>query len=109
YIRYLQQRAEGRPTGASAEDIADAKLAKTRGEARLIEIEIAEQEGRLVPVEDVEAVGAEIGDRLRAVLINMPSNYILHLERAGVAPEQGQAVLEEIAEELTRALRGAVE
>lgn len=91
------------------EEVKQARDRRTIIESKLIEMDLAEREGRLVTVEDVDAVGAEIGDRLRAVLINLPSNYTLHLERAGVAPEKGQAVLEEIAEEMTRSLRGAAE
>lgn len=91
------------------EQVKEARDRRTIAESKLIEMDLAEREGKLVTVEDVEAVVGEIGDRLRAVLINLPSNYILHMERAGVAPEQGQAILEEIAEELTRSLRGAAE
>ena len=91
------------------EQVKEARDLRTINESKLIAMDLAEREGKLVTVEDVEAVVGEIGDRLRAVLINLPSNYVLHLERAGVLPEKGQAVLEEIAEELTRALRGAVE
>ena len=108
YVRYREELAKG-TKAATAAEVEQARDARTIAESKLIEMDLAEREGKLVTVEDVEAVVGEIGDRLRAGLINLPSNYILHMERAGVAPEQGQAILEEIAAELTRSLRGAAE
>lgn len=90
---------------------ADTKEARQRllvAEVTMAEIDAARAEGKLIPVEDLEAVVAELGERLRAALINLPSNYQLDLERAGVAPEAAQEVLERIAEDLTRSLRETV-
>lgn len=98
-----------RAGGPSKDEVAEARQRQVIAESRLIEIELAEREGRVVAVEHVEQVVAEIADRIQPVLLNLPSNYTLHLEQLGVPPEKGQPVLEAIAQDLTRALRGTAD
>lgn len=88
-----------------AVDFERARARKMTADAQLAEIEVAKAEGRLVPIEEVVRSGDEVADRLRAVLINLPANYGLRLEEAGVPAAQAESVLEAIAEELTRAIR----
>lgn len=90
-------------------DEADAKLRKLMAEAILAEIAVREKEGELVPRDIVDDVAGQMADRLRAVCINAPSAYALDLERVGIPPETAQEVLEKLADDLVRALRGAVD
>ena len=89
--------------------MAEAQARKLAAEALITEIELAEKRRQVVPMEVCEAVGGEMADALRAILINAPSTYALDLERAGVPSETAEAVLEKLATDLTTALRGAVE
>lgn len=102
YVTYREEAAAKR---AAPDNADDAKVRKLIAEARLAEITVAEKESTLVPAATLDAVVGELAERLRAVLINIPSQYGLDLERAGVPPAAAQEVLEDIAESLTRALR----
>lgn len=109
-LRKIEREAtERRLKPATADDAAEAKRRQQIDEARMTAIDLAEREAKLVTIEHLDAVVGDIGDRMRAVLINLPSNYLLPLERVGVSPEKGQAVLESIAEDLTKALRGVAD
>lgn len=94
---------------AKPPDVDDAKARKLEAEAQLAEITVAEKRGELVPLDVVEQLVGEVCDRMRAVLVNAPSNQLLALERAGVPAAVGQAVLEAMSQDLTRALRGVSE
>lgn len=96
----------GEPT---KDDVADARRRQTIAESRVVEIELAEREARIVAIEHVEEVVAEIAERIQPVLLNLPSNYTLNLEQLGIPPEKAQPVLEAIAQDLTRALRGTAD
>ncbi len=107
---HAKLRAEGRERAKEKpKDLAEAMKRQQFAETQLLEMEVAEKEGKLITAEDHEAVTGEMADRLRATLVNLPSNHLLDLERAGVAPEVAQGILERIAEELTRCLRTAAE
>jgi len=109
-VKRLERDAtEKRLTPATADAVQQANNRRRIAEARLIEIELAEREGLLVTTAHVEQVVSELGDRLRAALINLPANHLLDLERVGVDPARAQAVLEQIAEALTRTLRAAAD
>jgi phage terminase Nu1 subunit (DNA packaging protein) len=90
-------------------DLEEARRRKLVAEAVLAEIAVREKEGELVPADVHQDVVGQMAERLRAVCINAPSNYALMLERVGVDPATAQQVLEQIAEDLTRALRGAAD
>lgn len=90
-------------------DEKDARRRKLMAEAILAEIAVREKEGELIPADVHEDVCGQLADRMRAVCINAPSNYSLDLERAGVPAAQAQELLEKIADDLTRALRGVVD
>lgn len=97
-------RGEGRP-----KDVKNAMRRKMVADSMLSEIALAEKERTVVLVEVHEQVVGEICDRLRAVLSNLPSNYLVNLERVGIDPIVAQATLELIAEDLTRCLRSSDE
>lgn len=77
--------------------------------ARMAEIKVEAAEGRLILLETHALVDAELADRLAAVILNIPSNFCLDLERAGLSPAEAQAVLEKLAADLMRGLRGVAD
>ena len=94
---------------ATPATISDIRNRRDLAQTRLAELDLAVRENELIPLETHKDVVTEICNRLRAVLINIPSNYTLTLERAGVAASAAQALLEEMAESLTAALRGTAD
>ena len=88
------------------DQVKEARDRRVIAESKMAELDLAEREGRVVAAEHVDEVVGEIGERVRAVLINMPSTYVVDLEKLGVTPADGEAVLEKIAGDLTAALRG---
>lgn len=90
-------------------DFEKAKGRKMEAEAREAEIRVERMLGTVVPLDVVEEVVGRIADRLLPVLQNLPSNYGLRLEEAGVSAAAAEALLETIALELTTTLRDAVE
>lgn len=90
---------------------ARAELQRRRDEAetRLAEMDVAEREAQLVGIDQVDLVVAEVVERLRAGIINMPGNYGLRLEELGIDAAKAEAVLVAIAEDLTRLLRAAAD
>lgn len=93
----------------SPSSVVESQARKLAAEALITEIELAEKRRQVVPMDVCEAMGGEMADALRAILINAPSTYALDLERAGVPSEAAESVMEKLATDLTEALRGAVE
>lgn len=89
----------------SGDEVQDARDRKVIFEARLLELEMDEAEGRVAPVTVLDAIVAEMGERLMSVVVNLPANYGLHLQRLGIEAGPAETVLEEIAADLTVALR----
>jgi phage terminase Nu1 subunit (DNA packaging protein) len=90
-------------------DLEEARRRKLVAEAVLCEMDVRVRDAELIPRDVHERVVEEIGERLRAVCLNTPSNYGLMLERAGVDAAAAQGVLEQLAADLTRALRGVAD
>lgn len=99
-----EARGVGRP-----EDQKAAQKRKMIADAVLAELMVAEKEGALIALSVHEDVVGEIGARFLSVIQNFPSNYLIDLEKAGVDPAKGQAVLEKIAGDLTGCLRASVD
>lgn len=91
------------------DDIVEAERRKAVAEAMLAEMKVAEKEGSVVPLDIHEAAAAALGERVMAVIQNIPSTYTLDLERVGVAPADAQAVLERIGDALVRQFRAAAD
>lgn len=99
-----ESRHEDRPT-----ELNEAVLRRAIADAVIAELAAAEKERTQLHVGIHEEVVGTLCDRLRGALVNMPSNYAVDLERAGVAADQAQAILERISEDLTATLRASVE
>lgn len=78
---------------------------KLRAEVRAAEIEVDEAEGRLIPLETHEVRIGAICDRLRSLLMTVPSKYLARIQVAKTELE-AQAVGEQIRDEALRALQG---
>lgn len=106
---WKEQQAVNRAVAAVSrqdpENIDEAKRRKLTAEALLAEIDVQERQGQLLPVDIVETVLGETCDRLRAVAINVPSNYGVRLEHLGVSSKDAQEALEAIADDMIQALR----
>lgn len=102
--RESELRKEGRTDGRP-ESEKEAIRRKLVADAVMAELNVAQKEGELIAVQVHEAVVGDLCDRLRAVIVNMAGNYLVDLERLGVTPQAGQAVLEKIAADLTGCLR----
>lgn len=99
-----ESRQEDRPT-----ELNEAVLRRAIADAVIAELAAAEKERTQLHVGVHEEVVGTLCDRLRGALVNMPSNYAVELERAGVPADQAQAILERISEDLTATLRASVE
>jgi phage terminase Nu1 subunit (DNA packaging protein) len=107
--RMAWEAAEKKWKPAGDDEVKLARDQRTIAENKMIQIDLAEREGRVITTAHHEAVCSELGERLRAVLINLPGNYSLDLERLGVPVEKAQEVLERIAADVTSKLRDAAE
>ncbi len=94
---------------ATPSNITELRNRRDLAQTRLLEIDLALRESELIPMEVHKDVVVEICNRLRAVLINIPSAYALTLERAGMPPASAEQVLVDMAESLTTALRGTAD
>ena len=103
-----QVRSESRQDDRPKE-LSDAIRRRAIAEAVIAELAAAEKERTLLHVGVHEEVVGTFCDRMRGALVNMPSNYAVDLERAGVAADAAQSILERISEDLTATLRATVE
>lgn len=106
YVEYRESLVEKR---VKPLDFEAARARKMAADAQLSEIEVEKAQGALLPAATVDQVVGELGDRLRAVIVNVPGNYGLRLEALGVPAKAAEEALTAIAEEMTRALRGVAD
>ena len=97
------QKAE-KPAAAEGSKISDLKSRRIEAETRLAEIELAEAEGRVIPLEDYESRLAAICERVAATLKVVPSKYLSRIQSAKSQVE-AQAIGEEIRDELLVSLQ----
>lgn len=87
----------------------EARLRGDLARTKLIELELAVREGKLISLEAHKDAAGEIGNRIRAVLINIPSKYAHRLEQSGVSATDAERALIELAEDITVELRGVAD
>lgn len=102
--RALEKQPKKKPEGTE-----ELQLRRLQAETELAEHNLRVALESVIPLDAHKAVARDHAGRIRAVLINLPSNYTLTLERAGVPAEAAQATLEEIAQDITRALRATAD
>lgn len=105
YNAYLERQAEAkyRPT-----DLDALRARKLEADARLAEIEVAKAEATLVPFDVHEQRVGALCDRLRGVLMTIPSKYLGRIQVARTDLE-AQAVGEQIRDDTLRALQGTAD
>jgi len=108
---------EGRqpPSAGSGTDVlakapshAQAQALRTLYQAKLLELDLKERQGQLVPKADVERVWFEEGQRVRDSLRRTPQLMIGDIARAagGLTPEQRAEVLLVLERHIVKALEG---
>lgn len=102
-------KALAQMTKTPPDSLIEAERRRAVAEALQAEIKAAKAEGSVIPLDVHEEVVGELGDRVMAVVQNVPDTYSLDLERAGIPPREARAVLERIQQDLVVALRGAAE
>ncbi len=102
-VKQGKAKAEQEKPPARRDDIGKALDRKALAEAQLLEIKLAEAEGRLIPMEMHERRYAAACDRLRAVLMTIPSKYLGRIQQAR-SDAEAHAVGESIRDETLRAL-----
>ena len=83
--------------------VADLKSRRIEAETRLAEIELAEAEGRVIPLEDYESRLAAFCERIAATLKVVPSKYLSRIQAAKTQVEAsgvGEAIRDELLKEL---------
>lgn len=86
----------------------EARTRKMEADARLAEIELAQAEGELIPLADYEKSVGEICDRIRGVLMTVPSKYLGRIQVAR-SDIEAQAVGELIRDQTLVALQGTAD
>lgn len=103
-LRRREVLKESKPAGAQDSKVTDLKSRRIEAETRLAELELAEAEGGVIPLEDYESRLAAICERVAAVLKVVPSKYLGRIQVARSQVE-AQAVGESIRDELLLALQ----
>jgi hypothetical protein len=107
--RELERQQPGGPDVlAKAPSHAQAQALRTLYQAKLLELDLKERQGLLVPKADVERVWFEEGRRVRDSLRRTPQLMIGDIARAagGLTPEQRAEVLLVLERHLVKALEG---
>lgn len=109
YVRFKALEAVKRAKPATPNNLEELRRRREEADMKMAEMDVAEREGRLVGVDQVDRVVGELCDRLRAALVNLPGNHGIRLEELGVDAARAEGVLTVIAEDLTRSLRASAD
>ncbi|MDQ6771150.1 MAG: hypothetical protein M3Z54_14330 [Gemmatimonadota bacterium] len=90
------------------DDLKELRKRKFIAEVRKAEIEVAESDGQLIGYDVHELRVGQICDRLRNVLMTVPSKFLSRIQVTRTDLE-AQAVGEQIRDELLRALQGTAQ
>ncbi len=101
-------RATAKVARRPAISLDAARLRKETADAQLKEIAVAEAEGRLIPLDMHGRLYAAACDRLRAVLMAIPSRYLGRIQQSRTDAE-ALAVGEAIRDETLRGLIGTAD
>lgn len=100
---YLEREREQARGSKGLNDLDLARQRKTIAEARKAEMEAEALEGRLVPLAVHEKRFGDACERLRAVLVQVPSRFMARIQQAR-GDVEAQAVGEAIRDETLRSL-----
>ncbi len=107
YIKYWQDRAAGRGFEAEAGSLDAARTRKTVVETQLAEIQLAEAQGRLIPIEQFKSELTRCCEALSARVRGL-GQYIGDVQLAKTDAEAAD-LLDRITDELLRALRSTAD
>jgi hypothetical protein len=107
YIKYWRDRAEGRGVEAGDGALYKARTRKTQAEALLAELDLAEAEGRLIPLDMHEDLVRKLCELLAAKCKSL-GQYIGDVQLA-TTDVDAAALLERITDELLRAFMRAAD
>jgi phage terminase Nu1 subunit (DNA packaging protein) len=99
---------EAKKASKSSDKVDDLRNRRFDAETRLAELELAEAEGKVIPISDYESRLAAICERVANVLKTVPSKYLGRIQVARTQIE-AQAVGESIRDETLIALQGVGE
>lgn len=106
---YVERERAAAKATRGLNDLDLARQRKTLAEAQAEELHVARLFERSIDSDVHVDVVAGLCDRLLAVCQNIPSNYGLQLERAGVPIDKAEVVLEAIATEITVEIRNVAD
>lgn len=86
-------------------ELENFRRRRLEADTRMAELQLAEAEGRLIPLADYETRLAAMCDRIRGVLMTVPSKYLGRILTAR-SDMDAQGVGEQIRDELLAALQG---
>jgi hypothetical protein len=94
---------------AKKESSGEGNLRKLRerreaAETREAEIRVERLLAETLPAAVLDEIVGQLGDRLRAVCVNIPGNHGMRLEEMGVSAQDAETVLTAIAEDIVIAL-----
>jgi phage terminase Nu1 subunit (DNA packaging protein) len=101
---YIEREKKAAREGKGLSELDAARARKAIADAHVAELKAAEEEGRLIPVETHTRRLEAICDRLRSVLMVVPSKYIGRVLSARTDLD-AQTVGEEIRDETLRGLQ----
>lgn len=107
YVDFKVADAIARRGGNGAEKFEDARSRREQARARMAELQVARQEGNLLPREVVDEAYGKLLEVLRAGILNMPGRWasqLLGLKK----PREAEAALKRIAAELLEDFAGPV-
>lgn len=109
YIKYLNDKANGREQKASVADKEEEKLQAEidikKAKAKIAQLELDELEGRMHSAEDVEAMTTDLCLAVRSALLSMPGQLSVDVAEAESAAEASEIIkktVNDILEELSR-------
>jgi len=94
---------------ATPANVTEIRLRYDEARTKLTEIELAVREAKLVPLQTLKDDIAEVCNRLRAALINIPSNFGPQLEQCGMSATDAERLLIDLADSITADLRGTAD
>lgn len=101
YIKYLQDKANGREAKKDADTEKDEKLkvnadARLRdAKARIAELELKELEGKMHRSEDVEAMTVDLVYSIRSMIMALPGRLAVDVANAKTAAEASELIKKE--------------
>lgn len=103
---HLRSVDDERAAGFGDSSYEAARARKTAAQARLAELEVAEREGRLIAIEDMEEMLREPLEKVNVVLKNVPSRQGPALAKAADIPlADAKALLSDAIEAVREELR----